>query len=322
MKYAILSDIHGNWHAMAAVLKDAKAKEADAFLFAGDYCMCSPKLNQIVQTILEMPYAHVIAGNGEGYLRSLHGKDQTAWTDGQYAGLYWCYQAITKENHAYLDALPETLCIAYDKANIYMAHSSNPFLGEIEFRHLSSAIIAQRFSVKPLTREALLRDASKRLLQDADFQQRVNTLPAGVYVFGHTHVQWHAALDDKLFINAGSCGQSLDGQTTAAYTLLEERQGQWYVQERRVAYDVQAFIADLKSGALYENAQVWCDLVVSQCLTGVEHMAFFLQFAKVYAQRNGDAARPFSRETWAGAYKVWYEQLKHVPPYMNTNYLE
>lgn len=102
MKYAIISDVHGNWHALTAALKDAGNEGADAFLFVGDYCMCSAYVNEIVESIKALPNAYVIAGNGEGYLRNLHSRDQAAWTDGQYGGLYWCYKAITKENHAYL----------------------------------------------------------------------------------------------------------------------------------------------------------------------------------------------------------------------------
>lgn len=320
MKYAIISDIHGNWHALTAAMEDAKAHKADAYLFAGDYCMCSVYANDIVDNIKTLPNAYVIAGNGEGYLRNLHSKDQTMWTDGQYAGLYWCYQAISQENHAYLAALPETLCIPGETADIYMAHSSYPFLSDIEFREFSSGIIAQRYEGKPLPRETLLSDIRAYLAQNEEFALRLSALPAGVYVFGHTHVQWHAAFGDKLFINAGSCGQALDGQPTAAYTLLEEINGQWKVEERRVCYDVQGFIHDLKKSSLYDAAQVWCDLVVHHCLTGYEHMEFFLQFVKAYVEKKGDKVRPFSRETWSGAYSAWCERLKKMPPYLNTDY--
>jgi len=322
LKYAAISDIHGNWLALTAALYDAKVQGADAYLFAGDYCMCSAYANEIIKTIKALPNAYVIAGNGEGYLRNLHGLDQTAWTDGQYAGLYWCYRAITQDNHAYLNNLPETLCIPGEKAAIYMAHSSRPFLGDAEFKQFSSSIIAQRYKEKPLPRETLLSDIRALLSQDEVFQQRISALPAGVYVFGHTHVQWHAEFGDTLFVNAGSCGQALDGQPTAAYTLLEEIHGRWNVQERRVVYDVKGFIRDLKKGSLYDEAPVWCDLVINQCVTGYEHMEFFLQFVKTYADSTGDKARPFSRETWADAYKAWSERLQKLPPYRNTNYID
>lgn len=35
MKYAVISDIHGNMDALDAVLSDAEKQSADIFLFAG-----------------------------------------------------------------------------------------------------------------------------------------------------------------------------------------------------------------------------------------------------------------------------------------------
>ena len=37
MKYAIISDVHGNAHALRLALEDARREGAQGFLFAGDY---------------------------------------------------------------------------------------------------------------------------------------------------------------------------------------------------------------------------------------------------------------------------------------------
>ena len=51
MKYAVISDIHGNMDALDAVLADAEKQSADIFLFAGDYCLSMPFPEQAVQRI-------------------------------------------------------------------------------------------------------------------------------------------------------------------------------------------------------------------------------------------------------------------------------
>ena len=51
MKYAVISDIHGNMDALDAVLSDAEKQSADIFLFAGDYCLSMPFPEQAVQRI-------------------------------------------------------------------------------------------------------------------------------------------------------------------------------------------------------------------------------------------------------------------------------
>ena len=45
MKYAIISDIHGNLPALKAVLEDAKNQNITHYLFAGDYCLSWPWSN-------------------------------------------------------------------------------------------------------------------------------------------------------------------------------------------------------------------------------------------------------------------------------------
>ena len=42
MKYAVLSDVHGNCPALLKVLEDAKKRNIDHFIIAGDYCLVVP----------------------------------------------------------------------------------------------------------------------------------------------------------------------------------------------------------------------------------------------------------------------------------------
>ena len=83
MKYAIISDIHGNLPALKAVLEDAKNQNITHYLFAGDYCLSGPWPNECTQMIRAIPDKYVIRGNEEKYLEDLVGKDQSKWTDGQ-----------------------------------------------------------------------------------------------------------------------------------------------------------------------------------------------------------------------------------------------
>ena len=322
MKYAVISDVHGNLPALSAVLEDAKASGADGYLFVGDYYMCSPYLNEVIETIRSLPNAHVIRGNEEDYLLKLAGQDQRTWTDGQFRGLYWCYRAISRENHEYLASLPAKLRIPGKSADIFAAHSSDAFLGNVEFKGFSSSIIAQRYESKPVSRKVLLRDIGAYLEKDAEFNEKLKTMPDGVYVFGHTHVQWHARFPVKLFINPGSCGLPLDGEATAAYTILEEGAGNWHVSEHRVPYDAAAFVNDIKKSSLYSEAAAWCDVVACEWLTGYEHVEFFLRFVTSYAKEIGDPVRPYSRETWSGAYTAWSSRLMHQPAYLITDFYQ
>jgi diadenosine tetraphosphatase ApaH/serine/threonine PP2A family protein phosphatase len=283
--------------------------------------MCSPYANEILEIIRSLPNTHVIRGNEEDYLKRLDGQDQQAWTDGQFQGLYWCYQTISRENHEYLAALPGLMSISGENAGIFAAHSSATFIGNVEFGNFSSSKISDRYENKPVPRLTLLGDIKAYLEKDAELQQRLTTLPDGIYVFGHTHVQWHARFQDKLFINPGSCGLPLDGEKAAAYTILDET-GDGIVLERRVPYDVEAFIANIRNSSLYSQAAAWCDLAARERLTAFEHVDFFLRFIESYAKKKGDHIRPYSAETWSGAYYAFCERLEHQTAYLVTDYYE
>ena len=301
---------------------DAKAAGTSGYLLLGDYYMCSPYPNEVMETIRNLPNAHLIRGNEEDYLLKLTKQDQRTWTDGQFSGLYWCYRNISQKNHEYLASLPARLRIPGEKTDIFAAHSSGEFIGNVEFRGFSSKRIPERYQSKPVSRQILLQDIRAYLEKDAEFSEKCKTMPDGIYVFGHTHVQWHARFSDKLFINPGSCGLPLDGDNTAAYTMLEQDAENWHVVERRVPYDVAAFVGKIKNSSLYGEAAVWCDVVTREWLSGYEHVEFFLRFVESYAKEKGDHIRPYSKDTWTGAYAAWSSRLMHQPAYLVSDYSE
>ena len=83
MRFAIISDIHGNLPALNAVLADAEKNGADSYIFVGDYCLSNPYPDECITRIRELKNKYVIRGNEERYLENLVGKDQSTWTDGQ-----------------------------------------------------------------------------------------------------------------------------------------------------------------------------------------------------------------------------------------------
>ena len=51
MKYAVISDIHGNKPALDAVLDEASQKGISDFIFAGDYCLSGPFPDECISTL-------------------------------------------------------------------------------------------------------------------------------------------------------------------------------------------------------------------------------------------------------------------------------
>ncbi|WP_255198331.1 metallophosphoesterase family protein [Halorarius litoreus] len=72
-----------------------------------------------------------------------------------------------------------------------------------------------------------------------------------VLVMGHTHVQGHEVFDEGIVMNPGSVGQPRDGDPDAAYALLDL--DAMTVEERRVAYDVEAVVEAVRAAGLPEE---------------------------------------------------------------------
>lgn len=114
MRFAIISDIHGNLPVLETVLEDAGNNHVDNYIFVGGYCLSNPYPNECIQRIRDLEKKYIIRGNEEKYLENLIGKDQTMWTDGQMQIAYYCYRAISTDNLEFLLSMPNTLKLTYN----------------------------------------------------------------------------------------------------------------------------------------------------------------------------------------------------------------
>lgn len=309
VKFAIISDIHGNHPALAKVLEDAKSRWIDQFIIAGDYCLSGAWPNECIQTLREIKKKQIIRGNEERYLDNLIGKDQSTWTDGQMQISYWNYRNIKKENLDYILALPQVTEFECKGVKIHVAHSSDNFIGEYEFAHFGPGIISKKYENQEATPETVWKDIHAILDADDDFCKRVAVLEEGVYFFGHSHVQWSykARGRNVLLINPGSCGLPLDaiGNSLPYSILTITEDGNTSLEEIRVPFSMADYVEEVKKKTQYMEARVWSEVIFKELLTARKHLMFFLQFADQYAKEIGDEKRPFTVETWENAYEEW-----------------
>lgn len=309
MKYAIISDIHGNLPALDAVLEDAEKSGVDSYIFAGDYCISNPYPNECISRIRAIPNKYVVRGNEEKYLEKLVGQDPAAWTDGQMQVTYWAYQNISADNLQYLLSQPAKIQLTYQNRVLYLTHASSDFIGDGEYRNWSTGQVARRYGDSFISQDTLREDICKDLSQDNQFQGMLRTLPEGIYIFGHTHVQWSYQTEDgrHIFINPGSCGLPLDCiREGVPYTILElSGSGAAVVEERRVPFDIEAYVQSFQKSDQFKKANVWSRVNVKELLQRREKMTFFLQFVEEYARKIGDSQRPFSVPTWEQAFAAW-----------------
>ena len=309
MRLAIVSDVHGNLPALNAVIEDAEREGADQYIFAGDYCLSNPWPDECITRIKNLDHKYSIRGNEEVYIENLIGKDQSTWTDGQMQISYWCYQKISPENRDYMLALPSQLALAFHGVPLHISHSSADFILDSEQGEWNPAKVAERYGDRLIDPSAFRDDIHRYLEGDRQFQERFRALSDGVYIFGHTHIQWSYQSDDgkKVLINPGSCGLPLDCiDKGVPYTLLDiSPEGKIEVEERRVPFSKEEYLDVFLQSEQFEKANVWSKVIVKELQTNREHLYFFLRFAEDYAQKIGDIARPFSVSTWEQAFEHW-----------------
>lgn len=114
MKFAIISDIHGNLPALDAVIEDAEKCGVDSYIFAGDYCISNPCPDECISRIRAIANKYVVRDNEEKYLEKLVGQDPTTWTDGQ-------------------------MQVTYQDRVLYLTHASSDFIGNSEYRNWGTA---------------------------------------------------------------------------------------------------------------------------------------------------------------------------------------
>ncbi|MBO4748813.1 MAG: metallophosphoesterase family protein [Lachnospiraceae bacterium] len=314
MKYAVLSDIHGNAFALKAVLEDAKKKGITDYIVAGDYCLSGPWPDECISILRGLENSHIIRGNEEQYLENLIGKDQSGWTDGQMQISYWCYKNIKEENLKYLLNLPHTIDFECLGTKIHVAHSRFAFMSENGMDGIRPSTLAKAFGDKPLD-PATLEQYVTECIENAPWRaQELEKLEDGVYVFGHTHIQWSYKVKDRnvYLINPGSCGLPLDGVVNSIpYAVLElTDDGAVSIEKCRIPYDTEQYIDALTHTTQFTQANVWSKVIIEELKSAKEHLTFFLQFANQYADEIGDPQRPFSVKTWEAAYDAWINRAE------------
>ncbi len=220
MTYLIISDIHANWEALSAVLRDVEG-EYESVVCCGDIVGYGADPNAVTEWVRSHA-AISIRGNHDRACAALTGID---WFNPvAQAATRWTHESLTEENRTWLKELPQGPAAVDD---FQIVHGSP--LNEDEYL-LGVAEVSEAFAYDdaPLT------------------------------FFGHTHVQCvfeHTRLRTRRWsppelgrfaeirdtssylINPGSVGQPRDGDPRAAFALFNPKER--ILQLRRVAYDVE-----------------------------------------------------------------------------------
>lgn len=210
---AIAYDIHGNDHALAAVIDDANAAGATAWLLGGDYCLIGAQPAAVLDRLETLPAGTIwLSGNTERWVA--HPDSDDIPVEAIRDGARFVQEAIGMESVRELAALPNTV-----------ADVPQPGAEMTVFCHASPGSDMIGFTDVPA---------------ESDGEAAESDYEANTIVCGHTHIQFAREVGVIEVVNPGSVGLPFDGDRRAAYALLRE-DGSFDL--RRVEYDVDAALA-------------------------------------------------------------------------------
>ena len=225
MRIALLSDVHGNRHALEAVLADIDRQRPDRVYCLGDLVGYGAHPNEVIDLIRARGIPTVLGNydDGVGFDRDECG---CAYTDPEMRrlgdqSLAWSKAQVTPENKAFLRSLAPHLRLEVEGKRLLLVHGSPRKINEYVYEDRPPASL-------------------ERIAQSAE---------ADLLAFGHTHLPYVKPVAGVLLVNDGSVGKPKDGDPRAAYAILEIGR-QITAAIHRVAYDVAQAAAAVRASGL------------------------------------------------------------------------
>ncbi len=222
MKYAIISDIHGNRFALEKALELIEKENVEKILCLGDIVGIGTRSDDCVKMIMALGDKLIcVRGNHEerclfGVPEYIHDGLHKMSTE-DIAQEHWISDHVSEESKAFLRELPAERIIELEGIKIAMTHYPLKEDGTYNtFYHYAS------------------KDELVELFKRYD---------ATINLFGHTHISRVRVDDDKIYVNPGTLGTT-DFKDYGTYGILSINDGKYSYVEKSFTYDLQSALDD------------------------------------------------------------------------------
>ncbi|KMK76390.1 metallophosphoesterase family protein [Alkalihalobacillus pseudalcaliphilus] len=228
MRFAFLSDIHGNATALEAVIHDIRQQEVDQIFVLGDICFRGPEPKRSLDLVRSLD-AKVIKGNADEWLVNGFAPNDVPEQvlEKMNEERDWTLQRLNEEDLSYLAELPTELVIEDGLDIIIHAFHATP-------NDLLTPVLPDE------------TDKIEDIIMKRD--------DADLFVYGHTHLPFVRSLLGKNVANTGSVGMPFDGHPLASYLIVEIEDGRHRLHLNRVPYNREHVVELYKQGS-YPNIE-------------------------------------------------------------------
>ena len=223
MRLAIVTDIHGNRHALLAVLEDLQRQGVDDVVFGGDAALFGSRPRECWERVLDLGW-HVVQGNTDRYIANLPEKLST----------------LDDPDSIHAQFLRANVDWVSDRLGPILIQAMGAMTTEVRFDSSAGTLLIVH-GVPGDDETGWARNDNEQVIAS-----KLGKTDAAVMVSGHTHTAAIRYVDNILAVNCGSVGRSHDGQPgLATYAVLDDTTGRWSANLRCVAYDEIAAHTDI-----------------------------------------------------------------------------
>jgi putative phosphoesterase len=217
MKILVVSDIHSNWPALAAI-----EEPHDVCLMLGDLVDYGVDPGPCVRWAMEHAH-HAVRGNHD------HGVAQGVPISGEAGYRYLTrasrpqqWSSLGPEERRYLLRLPLTKRVTLGGKRYLLVHGT--------------------------PRDPL----DEYLMKDPDtWAKRLQNAEADIVCVGHSHMQFNLVANGVVVLNPGSVGQPRDGDPRAAYAVIDNGK----IELKRIEYPIEEAVARVQDSNLPDRAK-------------------------------------------------------------------
>lgn len=237
MKIAVISDIHANYQALEAVLKDIKEQGCEKILCLGDLAMAGPEPQKVIDFVKKQNW-EIIQGNTDKMIAEY--TDELA--DNVRKIFPVMGNALADDNKIlgvsekdYLKNLPEQKELVIEGVKILLVHGSP--------RRNNEDILPDR----PID----------------EIEEIIKGVGADLIFCGHTHVPCGYQTNNKqTVVNVGSIGRPMTKNPEACYVMAEVNAGEFSIEHRFVDYDRKTASNIMKSRK-FEGSEKLAEMILT-----------------------------------------------------------
>lgn len=238
MKIAVISDIHANFPALEAVMKDIRCENCEKVFCLGDLAMAGPQPHMVIDFVRKQSDWTVIQGNTDKLIAEYSQKtyeDVKQMYPMMANALADDARILEEDKKQYLKSLPPQLELEIEGVKVLLVHGSPRKNNENIFPNM------------PL-------NEVEEMIKDTD---------ADLIFCGHTHQPCGYQTSSKqTVVNVGSVGRPMTEVPDACYVVADFNNGGFSINHKFVDYD-RKLAAEIVRARGYEGADKIAGLLLN-----------------------------------------------------------